>query len=275
MAVLALWFLAWSLLWPFSLQDDGAFSFVNPPPSNSDIDNPQYTVGSDVNIEWVGPNDFLAIMLVHVLPHNHSSEYTYVFSLPGNVTNLGGHYTWPMALNGMNLTSSNIFTFLLYIEGEESPRAVTHNFNLTQISTTTSSATSASTTLSSTSVVSTITSAPVNIPTSTGANNVPQPSNGLSTGARAGIGLGVTVGGLAFIAGCLFFWRRRGGQAVAAGGLETEQLPGITYEAVDQHNSDGAATEPIEAPGDCVASELSGSGPPPLEMADTSKVQHH
>jgi hypothetical protein len=78
----ALWLLVWSLLWPFSLQDNETFSFVNPPPRSSDISNPQYTVGSAIDIQWVGPNDFVTIWLVHVLPNNDDlNEIFYVFSV--------------------------------------------------------------------------------------------------------------------------------------------------------------------------------------------------
>jgi hypothetical protein len=188
----------------------------------------------------------------------------------------------------MNLTSSNVFFFNIFVAGETSPRALTHNFNLTQSSTTTSvvtstSATSTSTTPTSiTSASSAITSAPTvteaSIPTSTGASNAPRSSSGLSTGAKAGIGLGVSVGGLALITAGLFFWRRRSGQRVAAGGPETGQLSGAPYESVHQQFSykpPGAVTERSEALGNYVAPELTESEPaPPLEMADTSRPQH-
>ena len=77
----ALWLVLWSLLWSFSLQQDDTFSFVNPPPEDSAITNPQYTVGADINIQWVGPNDFLSVRLVHVLPDDDYNEFTYVFSM--------------------------------------------------------------------------------------------------------------------------------------------------------------------------------------------------
>lgn len=76
-----LWLLVWSLFWAVSLQDDDTFSFINPPPQNSAINNPQYVVGSDIDIQWVGPNDFVSVRFVHVLPNNDYSESISVFSM--------------------------------------------------------------------------------------------------------------------------------------------------------------------------------------------------
>lgn len=76
----AIWLLVWSLLWSLSLQDS-TYSFTNPPPDNSKITNPSYTVGSDIDIEWVGGNDFVTVRLVHVLPNDNYDEYTPVFSM--------------------------------------------------------------------------------------------------------------------------------------------------------------------------------------------------
>lgn len=76
----ALWLLVWSLLWSLSLQDD-TYTFTNPPPDSSQISNPSYVVGSDIDIEWVGGNDFVSVRLVHVLPNDNYDEFTYVFRM--------------------------------------------------------------------------------------------------------------------------------------------------------------------------------------------------
>lgn len=76
----ALWLVVWSVLWSLSLQDS-TYSFTNPPPSDSKITNPSYTVGSDIDIEWVGGNDFVTVRLVHILPNNDYDEYIPVFSM--------------------------------------------------------------------------------------------------------------------------------------------------------------------------------------------------
>lgn len=76
-----LWLLVWSLLWSLSRQQDDNYSFTNPPPDSSQITNPSYQVGSDIDIEWVGGNDFVSVRLVHVLPGENYDEFTYVFSM--------------------------------------------------------------------------------------------------------------------------------------------------------------------------------------------------
>lgn len=84
----ALWLLVWSLLWSVSVQQDTTFSFVNPPPEDSSITDPSYTVGADINIEWVGPNDFVSVRLVHVLADDNVSEFTYVFSMQNHINSV-------------------------------------------------------------------------------------------------------------------------------------------------------------------------------------------
>ncbi|RAO64926.1 uncharacterized protein BHQ10_000938 [Talaromyces amestolkiae] len=276
----ALWLLVWSLLWSLSLQDD-TYTFTNPPPDSSQISNPSYVVGSDIDIEWVGGNDFVSVRLVHVLPNDNYDEFTYVFR---NVTNLGGHYTWAIDLGGMNLTSSAEFFFNIFVEGETSPRAITHYFNLTQAVTSTTApastsfTTSASTSSSTISTTSSFTHSTTSAATAT--NTVVPSSGGLSTGAKAGIGVGVAVGVIVLLAAAAFWWRSQRGKNGAGGptgGAESGQATGPPYQPVNQqppyeyYKAPGA---PSEVPGDYTASELAGSAPEALEMADTSRTHH-
>lgn len=200
----------------------------------------------------------------------------------GNVTNLGGHYTWQIDLGGMNLTSSHEFFFNIFVEGETSPRAVTHNFNLTQaVTSTTAPASTGFTTSASTSssTISTTSSATHPASNAASATNTVVPSDsGLSTGAKAGIGVGVAVGVIALLAAAAFWWRSRQGNSGAAGGAESGQATGPPYQPVNQqppyeyYKAPGAPSDlPPEVPANAVASELSGSGPAALEMADTSR----
>jgi hypothetical protein len=197
----------------------------------------------------------------------------------GNVTNLGGHYTWQIDLGGMNLTNSHEFFFNIFVEGETSPRAITHDFNLTQAVTSTTAPASTSFTTSASTSIST-TSSPTNPATSAASatNTVVASSGGLSSGAKAGIGVGVAVGVIALLAAAAFWWRsRRGnieGGGGAAGGAESGQATGPPYLPVNQqppyeyYKAPSAPTELTEA------TEWSGSGPQVLEMADTSRIQH-
>lgn len=196
----------------------------------------------------------------------------------GNVTNLGGHYTWQIDLGGMNLTSSQEFFFNIFVEGETSPRAITHDFNLTQAVTSTTAPASTSFTTSASTSIST-TSSHTNPATSAASatNTVVPSSGGLSSGAKAGIGVGVAVGVIALLAAAAFWWRsQRGntGDGGAAGGAESGQATGPPYLPVNQqppyeyYKAPGAPTELTGA------TELSGSGPQALEMADTSRIQH-
>jgi hypothetical protein len=203
----------------------------------------------------------------------------------GNVTNLGGHYTWQIDLGGMNLTSSHEFFFNIFVEGETSPRAITHDFNLTQAVTSTTAPASTSFTTSASTSSSTIstTSSPTHPATSAASatNTVVPASGGLSTGAKAGIGVGVAAGVIALLAAAAFWWRSRQGKSGAggaAGGAESGQATGPPYQPVNQqppyeyYKAPGAPSDlPSQLPANYTASELSGSGPAALEMADTSR----
>lgn len=205
----------------------------------------------------------------------------------GNVTNLGGHYTWRLDLGGMNLSSSHEFFFNIFVEGETSPRAVTHNFNLTDAVTSTTAPASTSFTTSASTSSSTVstTSSPTHPATNVAsATNTVVPSNsGLSTGAKAGIGVGVAVGVIALLAAAAFWWRSQRGNSGAGGaaGAESGQGTGPPYQPVNQqppyeyYKAPGAPSDVLtEAPANVAASELSGSGPAALEMADTSRLHH-
>ncbi|EED19394.1 conserved hypothetical protein [Talaromyces stipitatus ATCC 10500] len=281
----AVWLLVWSLLWSPSLQQD-SYIFTNPPPDSSSIPNPTYNVGDDINLQWVGPNAFVSVRLVHVLPSNNFDEFTSVFT---NVTNLGGHYTWKIDLGSMNLTTSKEFFFNIFVEGETSPRAITHYFNLTRDSTSTTAPASTSFTTSassstSTSATSSTTSSPTKHTNGASATNtvVPSSGDGLSSGAKAGIGVGVAVGVIAFLAAATLFWRSRRGKngGGAGGGAESGPAGGPPYQPVNQqgpyeyYKTPGAPTELSEAPANHVTPELSGNGPTTLEMADTSRPQN-
>ncbi|KAF5016417.1 hypothetical protein F66182_11907 [Fusarium sp. NRRL 66182] len=216
----------------------------------------------------------------------NNDDTTNAQCLLGNVTNLGGHYTWAIDLGGMNLTSSAEFFFNIFIEGETSPRAITHNFNLTQAVTSTTApasssfTTSASTSSSTISTTSSFTHPATSAATAT--NTVVPSSGGLSTGAKAGIGVGVAVGAIALLAAAAFWWRSQlgkngAGGATGGGGAESGQAIDPPYQPVNQqppHEYYKAPGAPSEAPGDYIASELAGSGPEALEMADTSKTHH-
>lgn len=178
----------------------------------------------------------------------------------------------------MNLTSSHEFFFNIFVEGETSPRAMTHDFNLTRAVTSTTAP--ASTSFATSSSSSSTTSSPTSLTTSeASATNTVVPSNsGLSTGAKAGIGVGVAVGVIALLAAAAFWWRVRQGNhgaGGAAGGAESGQATGPPYQPVNQqppyeyYKAPDAPAELSEAPG-----ELAGNRPVALEMADTSRPQH-
>ncbi|KAH8695024.1 hypothetical protein BGW36DRAFT_381960 [Talaromyces proteolyticus] len=271
------WLLIWALLWSFSLQLD-TFSFVNPPSDQSTIPNPVYTVGDPIDIEWVGPNDFVSVRLVHYLADKDLDEFVYVFD---NVTNLDGHYTWIIDLGSMNLTASSTFFFNIFIEGETSPRALTHNITLTNTTTSiTSTMSSATTTATHTHRTSAINTAATttSLPTKTGASSSPTASSsGLSAGAKAGIGVGIAVGAIALVAAGALLWRRRSAGKNMADGVVAGQAPPQSYEPVSQNTYSeyykprGVPPELSEAPTSQPPSELTGSGPERHELADTSR----
>ncbi|CRG86172.1 hypothetical protein PISL3812_03175 [Talaromyces islandicus] len=276
------WLPIWALLWSVSLQqDDQTFAFVNPPPSQSSIQQPVYEVGDPIDIQWVGTNTFVSVRLVHVMPADlNVDEFIYVFD---NVTNLGGHFTWVIDLGGMNLTISNTFFFNIFIEGETAPRAMSHNITLANSSTsTTTLSTTATATHTTLSTSTTKTSVPAATTTPPPTTSSASPNSGLDSGAKAGIGVGVAVGALAVIAAGFFFWRRSRAVNAAAGGgggAGGGNAPPPNYQPVNQEAYGGYyKAPPPEAPSELSdgtprqpPSELLGSGSTAHEMADTSR----
>lgn len=154
-----------------------------------------------------------------------------------------------------SLSFSNLFLFNLFYDGETSPVAVSETFNITGVSsssTTTSSATSSSTTsISTTSSFTTSTSAtsPTGSATSAAAaattGAISDQRGGLSTGAKVGIGIGTAAVALGGIAVGYFLFRHRAkkqqyvGPPHAAGHLSP-----VPMEQKPAHQSAGPIYEP-------------------------------
>ncbi|KAJ9270227.1 hypothetical protein DTO212C5_3721 [Paecilomyces variotii] len=209
------------------------FVFTNPPPFINGPENqsndPAYNINSILEISWKGSqsvqSDKVSIDLWQAVP-NSTAEWVF--------QNISGRqsYNWHVKTS-KNLSLSDRFFFLMYVDGNENYVARSHQFIINDNSTNT---TSSDETSSST-------------------------STGLSSGAKIGIGVGVGVG-VPAIAGValLFILRRRQRGQIKASGQEFKSTDGKP-----------SVTEPFEAPGTKseITAELGGetSGKRPLELA--------
>jgi hypothetical protein len=109
-------------------------------------------------------------------------------------------YTWTVATK-KNITESPVFFFEFYIDGETSPTAISHYFNLTEPA-------SVTTTMQTTMATSTRTQIASQTTGSTEPTNSAAADSGLSAGAKAGIGVGIPVAVILGAAAGFFFYRR-------------------------------------------------------------------
>ncbi|KAL1964132.1 hypothetical protein VTN77DRAFT_7220 [Rasamsonia byssochlamydoides] len=258
----------WSLLWTASEQ--AAFQFVNPPAQDAITDNPVYTVGSYLNIQWVSSeDDFLAMRMVHQL--STVDEYIYVFE---NVSGLSA-FSWQIQLGTMNLSITPEFFLDIFIQGQTTPSAWSHNFNLTEsasTSTSTTPTTTSSSSTTSTTLPATTTSSGSDFATSSSSSPPVIQNDGLSTGAKVGIGVGVgvTVTIIASLAAGLFFiarYRKRKNT------VETSQNPvnNTRYYPVTPPPYKPPPQVSQGPPQDSIP-ELPGEDPTPHEMPHDSRL---
>ncbi|KAH8702229.1 hypothetical protein BGW36DRAFT_445819 [Talaromyces proteolyticus] len=252
---LAIWYMYMYmyLCFHFALQVHSIYYFVNPPSEDiHGLPDPVYTIGDILEIKWgsdgtgtefksfqlwLNQGDYIGRYAISrellAFPISNDPQADKSLEL---VTADAWSYNWTIKLSGFNLSDSNVFWFEFPSSGIDSAGHVTnifsHNFNLTEPSTTTASRIS-STTSSKTTQTSVLTSRTTSIPPATipisrttttsiastaasSASTEPSSSSssspssgGLSTGAKAGIGVAIPIAVIAAIAGGLFFARRK------------------------------------------------------------------
>lgn len=205
-------------------------SFINPGPSGPDSEysmNPSFPYGSNIVIQWT-PTSYTISLVMYQQTQNAEFEYIFrkslCFSLvakavltryPENRQGLSS-YNWDITTT-KSLSVSRIFFFEIFVQGDTSPAAVSHYFNVTgSVEAASSSSSSASPTgiptssaTSRTSPSSTDSSTPASSAsgTSTPSSNS---DGGLSLGAKVGLGVGIpiaVIGGL--LVGWFFFGRKK------------------------------------------------------------------
>ncbi|KKA24062.1 hypothetical protein T310_1874 [Rasamsonia emersonii CBS 393.64] len=182
-------------------------TFVSPPPAGPNsvyTDDPVFVLGYILKIEWKSQtSDFISLVMYQQRPND---TFEYIFRLTS--------YEWTIGTS-KNLSESNVF-FEIFISGQTEPSAVSHYFNLTKAAgldsepSTTTSGTSVPSTTSTSILLTNTTSSTATTTRATSSPTVAATSSGLSTSAKAGIGVGIS---LAVIAGCLagfFLFRHYG-----------------------------------------------------------------
>ncbi|ETS74845.1 hypothetical protein PFICI_13329 [Pestalotiopsis fici W106-1] len=216
----------------------GATEFVSPGPSASTLDpsisNAIHPVGSKFHIAWSGTNLTRHMSVVLFQYNETSGGLVYPFE-DATPSMLGAEsFDWTVATD-KNLSASTLFLFNIFYEGDTSPSAVSETFRITDDSTTSSSttttsssttfATSASLTGSTTSTISTTpisaastmtsavdTTGAVTSQTSLSSAEKNADTDGLSMGAKVGLGVAIPAVALLGIAAGYCFFRHRAGK---------------------------------------------------------------
>ncbi|CZR64708.1 uncharacterized protein PAC_14607 [Phialocephala subalpina] len=195
-------------------------SFIDPsdagklPPQDYSAD-PVFAMGSTLRIQWsLEPTEQNQLLDLIMWQDVAGSKFEYIGKdLASNTTS----FNWNVS-TAKDLGVSHAFFFDLYLEpttidaNVANEDARSHYINITSaIVPTTSTTTASSTTSSSSSVTAKTSTASVTTSPTTSATAVPIPaSDGLSTGAKIGLGLGVPIVVIALIAiGWLIFGRRK------------------------------------------------------------------
>ncbi|KAF2708599.1 hypothetical protein K504DRAFT_534211 [Pleomassaria siparia CBS 279.74] len=198
--------------------------FINPPPAGVFGDfseNPIYNVGSKVRVAWTPPtNESQAVSVTlsqmngtqWILPAEYLTQ-----SAIGRTS-----YDW-LVVTEKNLSVSNMFILAVFREGNSSPDAITHYFNISEKAvapTSSASKTSFSTASISTSVPSSAAGTSTIISTTTPTSLVPfassSPASDSSTassrdfsmGTRIGLGVSIPVALIVGLAAGLFLFKR-------------------------------------------------------------------
>ncbi|KAH6889648.1 hypothetical protein B0T10DRAFT_38069 [Thelonectria olida] len=201
-----------SLLFGFALFWDRAIaetSFSQPPssgPANNFQDNPTYKVGEKIDLQWSSNLTSMDLVLWQQYPAKSANDFYYDYLLrDSRSTSL----IWTIDMTGFSSDvakgQSAIFYLAIYEAGVTNMDASSHYFNVTLDDTATSTTTAASATKSAGKPT---TSAAEAETTTASSDNSDSGSDGLATGAIAGIAVGATVGG-GLLLGALGFllWR--------------------------------------------------------------------
>ncbi|KAI1070523.1 hypothetical protein LB507_006779 [Fusarium sp. FIESC RH6] len=232
--------------------------FINPPPRQSDIDNPQYELGDEIKIRWSTNAEFTDLTLwqsgtgkMYMLQSNSRSQ----------------DYTWIVSYQGIDPAETNSFSLYLFEHGETGPLFSSHRFNITDPNASTTSAsettttspssteteTSSQTTAETTSEPASSSSTAADEPTSSSAGIENTTSSGPSSGAIAGIVVGsiVVVLGIAVVG--FMLWRRKKAKKASE---STPEMEAAKYAPVHAAHDNGVHQGPYEMGDPAQAHEL-------------------
>ncbi|KIL88690.1 hypothetical protein FAVG1_07938 [Fusarium avenaceum] len=179
-----------------------AGNFINPPPSDSEIDNPVYELGQRLRIKWQADDDFTDLTMWQTGTGQR-------YNLQSN--SKSQDYEWIVSYQGIDPANGTSFSFWLFKTGETSALFATHTFNISDPSTSTTSAdTSTKTQQLNTKTKASSEVSETTTETSASSTATDEPAaSGLSIGATAGVAVGAVVGGLLLAGVGFMLWRRK------------------------------------------------------------------
>ncbi|CAK3792756.1 Hypothetical predicted protein [Lecanosticta acicola] len=241
------------------------------PPTPGDIheyaDNNVYAEGSTLELQWATNYSFVDL----VLWQNDNSSYQTLIDDQRTTSS----FSWNVNLTGMfSLNKGNVFFFEVF-NGSTDTSFSSHYFNITA-----AAASSSSTPTSSSTATTTSSSTPASQTNNPSA--VANSDSGLSTGAKAGIGVGVAIGALVLIGAgiaAFFLLRRRKGGDYAPAKSSPDFLSGSDQAMQQQHQYQAYQKPPTnsgELPSAPVYSPRGGyvavpSQEKPVEMAASDR----
>ncbi|KAG5662066.1 hypothetical protein KAF25_004305, partial [Fusarium avenaceum] len=175
-----------------------AGNFINPPPSDSEIDNPVYELGQRLIIKWQADDDF--------------TDLTMWQTADASIANSKSQdYEWIVSYQGIDPANGTSFSFWLFKTGETSALFATHTFNITDPSTSTTSAdTSTKTQQLNTKTKASNEASETTAETAASSTATDDPAaSGLSTGVTAGVAVGAVIGGLLLAGVGFMLWRKK------------------------------------------------------------------
>lgn len=262
-----------TFLWPVT-----AVSFINPPPPSGTAgdfgSNPVYTESTAIQVAWTDTKDndvkfSVVVFQVDIskgtdIPSNQAFEYIVRKSMGSPGCNLRRPLTKALADDSVNMTSSpwvvataknltfsNVFTLAIYFEGDTSPRAGSHYFNISRPATAAQPPT-------------TVFITPTPAPSSTSSSApLTENSPSLSTGATAGVAVGAVAAlGLGVAAGWfLSRWNRR------------RREPQLEVGPAMGGNLNGAGNGPHKGTPSTVFHEVSDIGSPREMGVETTRYE--
>ncbi|KAM0201909.1 hypothetical protein ACHAPI_001967 [Fusarium lateritium] len=179
-----------------------AGSFINPPPSDSEIDSPVYELGQRLKITWQAAAEFTDLTM-------WQSDTGQRYNLQSN--SKSKEYEWIVSYQGIDPANGTSFSFWMFKTGETSSLFSSHRFNISDPSTSTTSADTSTKTQepkTRTKASSEATETTTEAAASSTVTDEPA-SSGLSTGATAGVAVGAVVGGLLLAGVGFMLWRRK------------------------------------------------------------------